>query len=171
MKQRKKIHDFFLLMPLLLVLLSGCGNDRELEIYNENMTNFTTSIKKITAQMDEINPESEDAELEMMGCLNAMNTQFQMLAQMDVPKEFASVESLADEASAYMSEAVTLYSEIFSANEYQEENVLAAQENYDRAMKRISYISMLLQGELPEGDNITVTKEEALDFEPVTDVE
>lgn len=164
----KRISFLFLLMFLFI---TGCGKDRELEEYNENITNFTTSITEITTQMDEIDPNSEDATLELMGCLNAMQMQFQILAEMDVPREFAAVESLADEASAYMTEAVTLYNEVFSADEYQEEKFLAAQENYNRAMTRLSYISTLLQGEMPEGDNVTITEEDALDFEPVTDVE
>ena len=46
-----------------------------------------------------------------------------------------------------------------------------AGQNYDRAMTRLSYISTLLQGELPEGDNIIITEEEVLDFEPITETE
>ena len=43
-----------------------------------------------------------------------------------------------------------------------------AKENYDRAFLRIEYISTILQGEIPEGDNIEVIEEESTDFDPVT---
>ena len=70
-----------------------------------------------------------------------------------------------------MTEAVSLYHDVFEAEEYDESTADVAVQNYDRAMTRLSYISTLLQGELPEGDNIIITEEEALDFEPVTEAE
>ena len=91
------------------------------------------------------------------------------MAEMDVPKEFISIESLADEASEYMTEAVSVYHQVFEASEFDSATADIAGENYDRAMKRLSYISTLLQGELPDDENIIITEEEVLDFEPVTE--
>jgi len=121
--------------------------------------------------MNDIDPNSEDSVSELLDCLDELNVQFTILADIDVPKDFASIESLADEAGSYMTEAVSLYHEVFEASEYDEATADVAKQNYDRAMMRLSYISTLLQGELPEGDNIIITEEEALDFEPITDVE
>lgn len=151
--------------------LGGCGKDAELEEYKENMTAFTENVTDIKLRMEEIDTSSEDAVSNLLGCLDELQVQFENLAQMEVPQKFASVESLADEASAYMTEAVTLYHDVFEAEEYDEATAGVAVQNYDRAMTRLSYISTLLQGELPEGENIIITEEEALDFEPVTETE
>lgn len=157
------------LFTLLCLCMTGCGKDQKLEEYNENISAFTQNISNISTRMEEIDTTSDTAASEVLACLDEMETQFLVLAEMDVPKEFASIESLADEASEYMTEAVRLYHEVFEAEEYPEETASIAQENYNRAMKRLSYISSLLQGELPEGDDIIITEEEALDFEPVTE--
>lgn len=151
--------------------LSGCGKDAELEEYKANMTTFTENVTDIKLRMDEIDTSSEDAVSELLDCLDELQIQFEDLAEMEVPQKFASVESLADEASSYMTEAVTLYHDVFEAAEYDEATADVAVQNYDRAMTRLSYISTLLQGELPEGENIIITEEEALDFEPVTETE
>ncbi len=162
---------YILIISLLCIFMVGCGKDKQLEEYRNNITAFTSDVSDISTKMEQIDTTSDTAVDEVLACLDEMEAQFLVLAEMEVPKEFASVESLADEASEYMSEAVSLYHEIFSAQSTLEDDVLlsAAQENYDRAMKRISYISSLLQGELPQGDDVFVTEEEVLDFTPVTE--
>lgn len=166
-----KIKKLLVAALISIFCLSGCGKDTELEKYNENMTAFTENVTDIKLRMEEIDTASEDAVSELLDCLDELQIQFELLAEMEVPQKFASVESLADEASAYMTEAVSLYHDVFEAEEYNEATVDVAVQNYDRAMTRLSYISTLLQGELPEGDNIIITEEEALDFEPVTEAE
>lgn len=162
---------YILIISLLCIFMVCCGKDKQLEEYRNNITAFTSDVSDISTKMEQIDTTSDTAVDEVLACLDEMEAQFLVLAEMEVPKEFASVESLADEASEYMSEAVSLYHEIFSAQSTLEDDVLlsAAQENYDRAMKRISYISSLLQGELPQGDDVFVTEEEVLDFTPVTE--
>ena len=163
---RKRI---LFLTAMLCLCIAGCGKDQKLEEYNENISAFTLNISDISTRMEEIDTTSDTAASEVLVCLDEMQAQFVILSEMEVPKEFASVESLADEASEYMTEAVTLYHQVFEAEEYSEETASIAHENYNRAMKRLSYISSLLQGELPEDDNIIITEEEMLDFEPVTE--
>ena len=159
----------FLLFLLFLFIFCGCGKDEQLEQYKKDITNFNSNISAIATRMDQIDTTTETAITDVLDCLREMQFQFSLLAEMEVPEAFASVESLADEASTYMTQAVTLYNEVFTAEEYSEEKTTAASENYSRAMTRLSYISSLLQGELPEGKNIVITKEEMLDFEPVTE--
>ena len=147
----------------------GCGKDAELTKYEEEVTEFIDSVEDIKLRMDEIDINSDSAIVDTLMCLDDMQEQFYLLAEMDVPKEFASVESLADEASEYMTEAVSLYHQVFEAEEYDSATAGIASQNYDRAMKRLSYISTLLQGELPDDENLIITEEEVLDFEPVTE--
>lgn len=159
----------FLFVAFACFFIAGCDKDPALETYNENLSTFTTNISDISNRMEEIDTTSDTARSEVLSCLDEMKEQFLILAEMEVPKEFASIENLADEASDYMTEAVTLYHQVFEAGQYSEETASIAQENYNRAMKRLSYISSLLQGELPEGEGIIITEEEMLDFEPVTE--
>lgn len=151
------------------VFTCGCGKDAELTKYEEEVTAFIDSVGDTKLRMEEIDINSDSAIADTLLCLDEMQEQFFFLAEMDVPKEFASIESLADEASEYMTEAVSLYHQVFEAEEYDAATADIAGENYDRAMKRLSYISTLLQGELPDDENIIVTEEEVLDFEPVTE--
>lgn len=160
-----------LLLLFFTICLCGCGKDEQLEQYKEDITNFNINISDIATRMDNIDPNAEDAVSDVLNCLGEMEYQFALLAELEVPQAFSSIDSLADEAAEYMTEAVSLYNEVFTAEEYPEETAAAAQENYNRAMTRLSYISSLLQGELPEGDNIIITEEEVLDFEPVTEGE
>lgn len=165
----KKI--LLILLVLFTLCLAGCGKDEQLEQYKEDITNFNINISDIATRMDNIDTTSENAVSDVLSCLGEMEYQFALLAELEVPKAFASIDSLADEASEYMTEAVSLYNEVFTAEEYSEEKAAAAEENYNRAMTRLSYISSLLQGELPEGENIIITEEEIPDFEPVTETE
>ena len=162
---------FLLIFGIMLLSFttSGCGKDKELTEYEESVTAFIDAVGDIKIRMEEIDVNSEDSVVDVLICLNEMQEQFYLLAQMDVPKEFASIESLADEASDYMTEAVSIYHQVFEADEYDASNADVAAQNYDRAMKRLSYISTLLQGELPDDENLIITEEEALDFEPVTE--
>jgi len=153
----------------LSLFTCGCGQDAELTKYEEEVTAFIDSVSDIKLRMEEIDINSDSAIVDTLICLDEMQEQFFLLSEMDVPKEFASIESLADEASEYMTEAVTIYHEVFEADEYDAANADVAAQNYDRAMKRLSYISTLLQGELPEDENLIITEEEVLDFEPVTE--
>ena len=166
-----KFRMIFLIASLSMLCITGCGKDAELEKYNEEMTAFTESISDIKLRMDDIDTNSEDSISDLLECLDELEVQFDALAAIEVPKDFAGIESLADEAGSYMTEAVSLYHEVFESSEYDQATADVAEENYDRAMMRLAYISALLQGELPEGDNIIITEEEVLDFEPVTDIE
>lgn len=154
---------------LLSFVLNGCGTDKNLTEYEKNVTAFIDAVSDIKIRMEEIDVNNEDSVVDILICLDEMQEQFYLLAEMDVPKEFVSIESLADEASEYMTEAVSIYHQVFEADEYDAANADVAAQNYDRAMKRLSYISTLLQGELPDDENVIITEEEVLDFEPVTE--
>lgn len=161
----KKI--IYLCVLSLSIMLMGCGKNKKLEEYNVAVSAFITAVSDITSTMENIDTASESAESELLGCLDSMQEEFRVFAELEVPSKFSGIESLADEASDYMNEAVALYHEVFEAEEFDESKAGAANENYSRAMQRLSYISSLLQGELPEGANITITEEDATDFTPI----
>lgn len=166
----KKKGTAVILCFIISISFCACGKDAGLSAFEKNMNDFTENISNISNEMDLIEPESETATTDLLACLDQMNEQFQNLATMDIPAKFSNVEDLALEAGSYMQEAVTLYHELYEAEEFNEEKATAASENYSRAMKRVSYISVLLQGEIPEGDDVVVTEEEN-DFTPITEPE
>ena len=73
--------------------------------------------------------------------------------------------NLADEAGTYMSEAVSLYRKVFSSEEYDDYSATLADESYNRALKRLHYISEILQGREPEGEDITYVTDEEMPTE------
>lgn len=151
------------------LLFTGCGEKEELTVYEENMKNFYAEISEIENAIAEIDESSENAVNTLLINMEEMAACFQTLANMEVPEEFISIEELADDASAYMDEAVRLYSEAYEEDYVSDALVQAATENYESAMKRINYIAVLLQGEIPEG--ATVVEGDGTEFEPYSEEE
>ena len=162
---------FTLLIALMMSMLvfTGCGEKEELTVYEENMKNFYAEISEIENAIAEIDESSENAVNTLLINMEEMAACFQTLANMDVPEEFISIEELADDASAYMDEAVRLYSEAYEEDYVSDALIQAATENYESAMKRINYIAVLLQGEIPEG--ATVVEGDGTEFEPYSEEE
>ena len=157
-----------LLLTLLLSLfLLGCGEEKELTLFKENMTAFYENVHTIGRSLDSVNPASKEAVALVDSSLSEMLKQLQLLASMDIPQQFASVDVLADDALEYMEEAVRLHSMAYGNDQVNISFVEAAAENYESAMKRIEYIATLLQGEIPEG--ATLIEGDDTEFEPYTE--
>lgn len=152
-----------------MLVFTGCGEKEELTVYEENMKNFYAEISEIENAIAEIDESSENAVNTLLINMEEMAACFQTLANMEVPMEFISIEELADDASAYMDEAVRLYSEAYEEDYVSDALIQAATENYESAMKRINYIAVLLQGEIPEG--ATVVEGDGTEFEPYSEEE
>ena len=164
-----KKYTLFVALLLSMLLFTGCGEKEELTIFEENMKNFYTEVSNIENAIAEIDASSENAVDTLLINMEEMAASFQNLANMDVPMEFISIEELADDASAYMDEAVRLYSEAYEEDYVSDALVQAATENYESAMKRINYIAILLQGEIPEG--AIVVEGDGTEFEPYSEEE
>ncbi|MBO5291672.1 MAG: hypothetical protein J6B10_00600 [Lachnospiraceae bacterium] len=147
------------LLLMLTLSMTGCGKDEQLETYKEDMTAFYEVIQEKSDAIDMIDTTSETAVDELLGYLDDINTEFTALGEMKVPKQFASIESLADDAASYMNEANRLYHEAYANGSYDDSVGEAARQNYERAMKRISYIADIFHGEIPDDANVTVITE------------
>lgn len=148
---------FFLLM-LSVFLLSGCGKkDEKLDSYKANMDAFNEILAEKSNNINSIDVTSDTAVNDLLENLDALEILFHNLAELEVPSHFSSIEELADDAAKYMSEAVALYHKAYEGESYDDIAVEAALENYNRAMKRIEYISVILRGEIPEGEDVIVT--------------
>lgn len=155
---RKKIVTL-LLVACFAIGIYGCGEDAALTKYKTEMDSFFTDVETIHNRMNSINKESETALDELFQCLDELDTEFKLMAAIEVPDEFSSVETLADEASENMSLAVEKYHEAYSKDSYNEYTAATADEYYARANKRFQYMIDILHGKMPEGEGVTITEE------------
>lgn len=148
----KKLPGFkisLLLFMILTFVVSGCGKNTELENYKANMNQFFENIRVFDSSINAIDPDSETAVSDLLGLLDSMNTSFAQMASLDVPEGFPGVEELADEASEYMTEAVSYYHQAYEG-EYNANLEDVARQNYERANVRFQYIVSILHGDIPE---------------------
>lgn len=144
----------------LAVLFGGCGTeDPELTKFKNDVESFCSSLSDLDASMNSIDADSENAPAQLLEYLDEVDLRFQGFADLDFPAEFDYLESLADEAGDYMSEAVEYYHLSYSNGSYNEYTAEYAQENYSRAIKRIKIILAFLRGETPDEDDISITYE------------
>ncbi len=150
-----------LAMGLLTALsLTACGSDPELTSFKTEIDDFCTAISEIDTSINTLDAESEDATTKLLGYLDDLDAEFQDFAELDFPEEFDYLESLADEAGEYMTEAVTHYHKAYSNDSYDEDTAEYAKENYARAYKRIQIIITFLHGEEPEDVDLIISTEE-----------
>ena len=164
-----KKYALILSLMLCMSVIAGCGEKEELTTFKAEMDDFYTEVSAIENAMNEIDEQSENAVSTLLITMEQMSEQFQKLARLEVPEEFISVEELADDAADYMYEAVRLYGEAYEEDYVSDAMIQAAAENYESAMKRINYIAVLLQGEIPEG--ATVVEGDGTEFEPYVEEE
>lgn len=139
--------------------ITGCGENRELTKYKEEMDTFFDNVEVIHNKMNTIDEESDDALDKLFECLDELDKEFLAMAKLNVPDEFSSLESLADEASENMSLAVENYKKAYSKDSYNEYTAATADEYYARANKRFQYMIDILHGKMPEGEGVTITEE------------
>lgn len=150
-------------------LLSGCGSNAELDSYKANMTQFFENIKIYDTSINALDPNSDTAVTELLTLLDSMDKSFAQMASLKVPEGFPGVDELADEASEYMTEAVSYYHQAFEGEAYNASLADVAKQNYDRANLRIQYIVSILHGDIPEEiytyEDDTSSEESATDGE------
>ena len=156
-----KIKIQTLLTALLAALmLSACGEDPVLAAFRKNMDDFCTKISEIDNSINSIDAQSEDAPSQLLAYLDDLDIVFQSFARLDFPEEFDYLETLADESSEYMTEAVSSYHEAYSNGSYNEYIADYAGQNYSRAYKRIQIIITFLHGEEPDDADLAIEYEE-----------
>lgn len=157
----KKIKMCFVL--LCGILLTGCGEkDEALEAYQSNMETFFEHVVEYNDNMNAIDVNQEGYVSQMLSYLDGLDAEVAWMAGLEVPEQFSAVESLADEASDNMTQAVLYYHMAYEGEEYDANIETAAKEYYDRANLRIQYIIIIFHGGMPEGDGITYTEENTI---------
>lgn len=146
----------------LSLFLTACGEDEALNAYLEDMNTFFSKAAEYNEKMNAIDRESDTAVLELLGYLDALEEDISWMAELEVPEQFSAVESLADEAAENMKQAVELFHKACEGEQFDDSTAQAAIEYYNRTNIRIQYIITILHGEIPEGEGVTYTEENAL---------
>jgi hypothetical protein len=135
-------------------VLTACGSKDEITEFRNEVEDFCISISDIGNKIDGVDAESDEAVSEVLGYIDDLDAEFQDFAELDFPEQFDYLESIADEASEYMSVAAVSYRDAYTNESYDEEMFKAeyeyARENESRAYKRIQIIITFLHGEEPE---------------------
>ena len=143
-------------------LLTGCKEDESLNEYQDNMEIFFNHLAEFNDGMNEVDVNADDAVSQMLEYLDRVDEEVAWMAGLEVPKEFSAVESLADEASENMSQAVTMFHTAYEGEAFDSAIEEAAREYYNRANIRIQYIITILHGEIPEGEGVTYIEEDKI---------
>ncbi len=155
------VRKIYLLLAILTVtFLTGCRDDSDLLEYRKEVEAFYAELEERDKAINAISSDTQAASAELLDELDKVNVAFQEFAALEVPSEYKSVESLADEAAELMDEAVTQYHVAFSGETINEFDASLAYEKYSRAILRINYIGDLFQGKDLEGEGITIIYEE-----------
>ncbi len=154
-----------LLSVISMLLLCGCQTNQQLETYKANMNQFFENITVFDNSINAIDPQSETAVTDLLYLLDSMDKSFSQMASLEVPDHFPGVEELADEASSYMTEAVSHYHQAFEGETYNTALADVAKQNYDRANIRLQYIVSILHGEIPEEIYVYEDEENTTDSE------
>jgi conjugal transfer/entry exclusion protein len=154
------------LLLAIMITFSGCSskkgsNHEELTSFRQRVDEFCESIYKIDSNINEIDTSADNYSKTLLQNLDALQTNFKIFADMDFPSDYDYLEGIADEASNYMNTAVEAFHDVFE-NNYTEEAMVEkynyANENYERAYKRIKIIITFLNGETSE--DVTVEETE-----------
>lgn len=150
-KVQKRMLVHYILICFLLLFLTGCNKqDPVLENYKANMNQFFENIRVFDSSIDAIDPESDTAAAQLLSLLDAMDTSFAQMASLEVPESFPGVSELAQEASSYMTEAVSYFHQAYEGDSFDAVLEDVARQNYERANLRLQYIVSILHGDIPE---------------------
>lgn len=141
---------------LTAILLTACGKDPVLAQFRKDMDAFCTKISEIDTAINSIDASADNATAELLDCLDELDIVFQGFARLDFPEEFDYLESLADESSQFMTEAVKNYHEAYGSGSYNAAVAEYAKQYYIKAYKRVQIIITFLHGEIPSDADLTI---------------
>lgn len=152
---RKLIKEYAMKKRLLIIIcalvftLCGCSNpeeDKMLAVYKANMEQFFKNTETLNDNINMINPEDEGAKDELLGYLDSLNSNFEQMAQLQVPDDLDVLSKLALNASNDMKEAVKLYKIAYNG-EYSSVDAETAYLFYKRANSELQSMIKIMHGE------------------------
>ncbi len=166
----KRIITTTVAFTMMAFIFCGCGKkaDMELSGYRDSMNEFYNKLTYYDASINGIDPDSEDAKVQLLGYLDEMKDAYKSMAALTIPEEFDSISDIAVEAADYMQMADECYHLAYDGA-FDEDNEQLAGQYYQRANSRVMVMLQVLHGEVPTGDGVTVTTEEPGQFDTIGD--
>ncbi len=166
----KRIITTGMAFTMMAFIFCGCGKktDMELSSYRDSMNEFYNKLSYYDASINGIDPDSEDAKVQLLGYLDEMNENYKTMAALKIPEEFDGISDIAVEAADYMQMADECYHLAYDGA-FDEDNEQLAGQYYQRANSRVMVMLQVLHGEVPTGDGVTVTTEEPGQFNTIGD--
>ncbi len=151
-----------------LCVLAGCGKkaDPELDEYKKSMTEFYDSLTYYDKAINSIDPNSEEAEEQLLGYLDDMNEAYGAMAKATIPEAFSGISDIAVEAADYMQKADEFYHQAYDG-EFDENSEMLAAQYYQRANSRAIVMLQVLHGEVPEGEGVSVETQSTDEFSTI----
>lgn len=138
---------------LCIILLVGCGENKELADYEKNIETFITALNEKDAEIDAIDPTTENAINDLLEKLETLQTTFEEFAAVTAPEQLADVQITAVDASDTMTEAVNLFRQAFEGEDFDKETYDIALQSYNHAFARLEDISNAFAA-LEAGDSV-----------------
>lgn len=156
-KAERRTHALISIAAILTaIMLTSCGKDPVLAQFRKDIDTFCTKISEIDTAINSIDASAENATSELLACLDDLDIVFQAFARLDFPEEFDYLESLADESSQFMTEAVKNYHNAYSNGSYNAAIAEYAKQYYIKAYKRVQIIITFLHGDIPSDADLTI---------------
>ena len=148
----RHVNKYLIATITTVMCLTACGHtteEKELADFSTSISNFTATIQDANQQINELDVDDAEASDKLLSILDNLDTEFKNLAELPVPEQYQSIETLADEASENMTNAVSYFHSAYESEEFNEQDADVAYQYYTRAMTRVEYIGYVLVGEIP----------------------
>lgn len=144
------VHCRICLCTFLLgtLLLSGCGTSQkleELQNYRSEMDGFCSSVSSLQAQIDAIEPDSENAQEELLSLLDQLAEVSAEAAEVSTPEGYEEAGEMCRRASDYLQEAKGEYHAAFEAEPFDTESFQKGLDSYQSAGRCLSLMLENLQ--------------------------
>ena len=133
---------------LTILLLSGCGTSQkleELQNYRSEMDGFCSSVSSLQSQIDAIEPDSENAQEELLSLLDQLAEVSAEAAEVSTPKGYEEAGEMCRRASDYLQEAKGEYHAAFEATPFDTESFQKGLDSYQSAGRCLSLMLENLQ--------------------------
>ena len=106
--------------------------------FSSSISSFTASIQDANQQINELDVNDANASQELLSILDGLDEKFKELADLSVPEQYQSIETLADEASENMTNAVSYFHSAYEGEAFDEQDADVAYQYYTRAMGELN---------------------------------
>lgn len=142
MKYRKLLA---LSLSLSILLSVGCGKKPDYDAYKEEVNKLYDSLAIANVQMNEIEIYSEESKEAFFNNIDNLQKAFDDFSKVETPEVFESCVTLAENANTYLTRSEELFHKALD-NEFSKSDYESAVSYYNKSVKCINDIGLVLQG-------------------------